>query len=512
MKHIVNYIKWGLVVFFVIHIVEATWPVCGFLIGALILYSGIDEKDKIWKKAIEALLVPIILGLLLIFFAMIVVALVATPDTNDEVWRSEQIVVWLADFLKEHLEFGWRGYLLLLLGLLSLIWLSLLLPRWQLVSRFIRAKRYAELGATALAFAASFTFFGNKQIITPAAEAARARWQLQYALSVRKERINIASCLLLRSLSSSLENASQSDLRYLVDLATAIDEHPRLEPEAKEKLAEYLAQEQSSDYEKMAHNLYEQQDDMGYYDIPTANLENHPTSILTAQRHREALTEQSLKEAEAALTKATEETLGVSTGRVSDLLGHFFEGAIREQLPIEYQVAELFIKKLGDEYTSKLAEKMVEPFLPDANALLRKWAQRYAHKSPTLILKETIYALGVTRPRYLAAEAMKLTEMCEKSHNSNLAEDAKTKADEAETLVDLYNPTAYSADDPYAPIVPRMEDLASIDAVRTAEAATARDAAQTAARTAEAAAHSATIAEEGIAKSLARDFEHVHAE
>lgn len=147
-------------------------PVCGYFFASFIGWAILRWGRNPWAKAARAILGPVTWGLLAVVIVLMIFGNATTEAELAEVNSVERAMLWLNEHRLPDLK-DWPFTTLAVLLLLTLV--SYLQPRWETVQRSKRLKDGLTLISSAVAVAASFTFFSQTYVVDPYATSAYLR-------------------------------------------------------------------------------------------------------------------------------------------------------------------------------------------------------------------------------------------------------------------------------------------------------------------------------------------------
>ena len=322
--------------------------------------------------------------------------------------------------------------------MLALATLTVVFPRWRLVSRFVRFRKLSSRVLTVLGVIMSFTFFTDHEVLIPREQGITARLEATLRGSKEGEEKAVERFLALKAVAESVQSLSPQDATRLQAFFKDVSDTT-----SDRRFTEMAARVHG-------HLLYQTlRGSPASRSVPPPDGPAAPRVIATAtelpgllatQKAAEDQAQTRTKELEIAVTESLKKTLDLGTEPVKDVVTEFFAGLVTAAAPDLRDAVKEVMGKAAGAYLSKYADGLVEKLA----ARIRPMLDELSSKAP-------IY-LGSVRDDIAAMKRAQDFVVQSKSRESNVGQRAElfqreaANAQRAATLAEiagLDNPGPY---------------------------------------------------------------------
>ncbi|MBN2527960.1 MAG: hypothetical protein JXR76_16340 [Deltaproteobacteria bacterium] len=186
-----------------IGIVWLTLPISPLLIISATGWWFTRKREAIWCKALSSVLLPVAVGLFLLFICLLTLNILKRAVNADDIRAVELTLIEIKLSLKSWINYSWPVFIILLVALVAL---SRVMKRSRMVTRFFKYQKVVSWTVILLTTLTTFTFFSQYPI---------ADWQMrehvqrvaqsnlniyEYKLLLREEKNAVAELLAIRSI------------------------------------------------------------------------------------------------------------------------------------------------------------------------------------------------------------------------------------------------------------------------------------------------------------------------
>ena len=423
-------IGFSVVFVLLLYLHDLTTPTDVYLLGVSILCLGLLISEEAWVKALRKAMVPVWIGLVMLWVVQLVLNLVApapAPATEEAalveaVGTAEFFIYRLYKAMHAVSSLPWVLAVALLLGLLlvSVYW-----SRGQLVSRYVSLSGYLAKAAATLGFVTSFTFFADRGLLKPRADQAYKHIKLRYLGERTQLKALLTEILQREVVSAMLQQVRQHPTQAATFRATlTVEQELKLPPATIASLLAYRLSAPQREEPYKPNELTQAQE---------AVLRQQPEQKLAATQRELVQAARAIDEAKAGEQKILEETFSEASKPLREGFKALAEAIATHWNPLVGTAVAEIVNKLSDSYVEASMKPRVEKIMQETRPWLQRWAQQFPPLQAGPVIRAAVQDLLVTQPRQHTQEALaclreaiELTDKLDKSE-FGLAQKEKIK-------------------------------------------------------------------------------------
>jgi hypothetical protein len=380
---------------------SVTTPIGAYLFVALILCGHTAGSSRPWLKAVNAVLLPIVLGLLVLSCCLLVLNVFLHAHNGEPIRSAEFGVVRVAGSLSRLTTISEET---IVPTLVLLVLVSMWAPQWRLITRFLWCQRYVQRTVTTVAFVAGFSFFTGVTL-ADRSDAALERIRAAYVGSRGAELDQIARNLNTRIAITSLAKMSLTDRAYIAAVCKEISAISSLSAEATTELATVMADPTDL---SLAADLDAKRTSLG--PIPQSQADallTRPADVLHGQQAAERAAIETATQTERGLKEVLLSTLTLPTTHAADIGVAFLDRFVQIHSAATLDVAKEYLDKVLEEYVKRGTKSFVDERATQIDMSLHHWIREPATRDvdPGERVQAVLHELAVDRPAQLAEEA-----------------------------------------------------------------------------------------------------------
>lgn len=350
----VAFVAFLVVCWLIYQIAINSWPVCGLLVIAAAMLLFLRKSENPWAKAASSTARASTIGFGVVTVWLLVFnGFISTRDLPEAVSSTEKALIRLSLWLPSWAEpTVWQ----LALVLMGLVVINRMWPSTKTVSRFLTAKTIISRVTAGLAVAASFSFFGNEDVLGSAVRQPMSKLVARYVGLQKDELQQLERYLLLRGKAEAVKAMPMAQQQSLAGTIQALASIDGLSAESRLDVARSIVDK----YIRKAEGSGDTTPETMVMPAPPSRFFEDPDAAYAAQSDRVKAAEHLVSEAERAYEEVLSETISQGTAAGVTIVHTMFDTIFDAvQIPLAKELAPL-LEKVADEYVSQRFEPLVK--------------------------------------------------------------------------------------------------------------------------------------------------------